>query len=453
MRSTRVLAILVVSLAATTLFAQAVRERRNIDCFSDADVALYRRAMQVLVDRNGPKTDPPVTGSYDWYAALHNGDGIVSSCSHGNELFLTWHRALLWEFERALQESDPANGTRGIMLPYWKWSEPPSGDRYPAPFEVQNDVLFAKRKTNQLPKSTLYTATDIARALSAGTWVQFGGASCNDNPDCAGRGGGSLEDPYHNRMHTWVGGGMRVDTEAAVDPLFWSFHAYIDALLAQWQSAHPAQRVGCRNCPFNALPQWTPALVESTEELGYVYEVETCTKAPVPPLLTAAFTAPAQTLDLGTLTKSAAEGPAVFDLRIPDREFRSAELRISGAEVPAEFDYAGSVYLYPQKVKLAPEDPEFRHRYLVEHFGIWAMQKHQHHPGETNVYVDATDVLRYLSRTEPGARWKVAVIVDEVTPLREETAMTPEAVRDLKSVIRFDSVSLVFDRGYEGGAQ
>ena len=452
MRSCRVLAILVVSLVTAALPAQDVRKRRNIDCFSDADLALYRHAMQVLVDRNGPKTDPPVPGSYDWYAALHNGDGIVSSCSHGNELFLTWHRALLWEFERALQESDPANGTRSIMLPYWKWSEPPSGLRYPAPFEVQGDVLFAKRKTTQ-PTSTLYDAGDIATALKAGTWVQFGGASCNDNPDCAGRGGGSLEDPYHNKMHTWVGGGMRVDTEAAVDPLFWSFHAYIDALLAQWQSAHPAQRVGCRTCAFNALPQWTPALVEDTEKLGYVYELDTCSKAWTTPILTAAVAAPAKTMQLGTLTRSAAEGPAVFDVSIPNGEFRSVELRISGAEVPAEFDYGGSVYLYPQKVKLAPADPEFRRKYLVEHFGIWAMQKHQHHPGETNVFVDATDVMRYLSRTEPGARWKVAVIVDEVTPLSEETVLTPEALRDLKSVIRFDSVSLVFDRGFEEGAQ
>jgi len=454
MRSHRVVrllvGLLVVFLAAASASAHEPGKRRNINCYSPDDVKLYRHAVQVLKDRNGPKTKPPVPGSYDWYAALHNGNGSVSSCSHMNELFLPWHRALLWEFERALQDSDPAAGTRAIMLPYWNWSEPPSGNRYPEPFEVTGDVLYASRRKPQTPKETLYTSSDIEKALKPGTWVQFGGFSCNDNPDCPGGGGGSLEDPYHNKMHGWVGGAMTYDTQAAVDPLFWSFHAYIDAVFAQWQNDNPNAKLGCRGCPFRALPQWNPALVEHTTDLGYTYDFGPC--AVPPAALAESVETPERATTLGTVAKSAAEGPAVFDLRIPAAGFRSAEIRITGAEVPAAFDYSGSVYLYPAKTKLAPDNADFRRKYFVDHFSIWGMQKHEHHPGETTLHVDATDVLTYLARVEPGATWKVAVVVDEITPHGEEP-VTAEALTAMRELIRFESVSLVLDRGYDEGAQ
>lgn len=428
-------------------FAQTPRKRRNIDCYSATDLALYKHAVQTLVDRNGPKTKPPVAGSYDYYAALHNGNGVVSSCSHMNELFMPWHRALLYEFERALQESDPAAGTRELMLPYWKWTDKPTGERFPAPFEVVGDVLYAKRRKTsaEFPAgSTRYTPADIANALKAGNWTQFGGSSCMDSPQCGGNVGGSLEDPYHNKMHGWVGGAMNDDITAGADPLFWLFHGYIDAIFAQWQASHPTEKLGCRACAFKAMTNWNPALVEKTADLGYEYDLEPCAAGPAA-RESAPEVAATPPQMLGKVLKNAAAGPAVFDLKIPAAGFRSAELAITGAELPSTFDYSGSVYLFPANVKPNFESADFRKRYFVDHFAVWGL--HQHHPTELSLYVDATTDLAYLAKTQPGTAWKVAIVVDEITPKSEEVPSAAE-LQQMKSTIQFEAVSVQLDRGY-----
>ena len=51
------------------------------------------------------KTDPTYN-SYRFFQELHNGEEGegASTCEHQNEIFVSWHRALLYLFERALQE-------------------------------------------------------------------------------------------------------------------------------------------------------------------------------------------------------------------------------------------------------------------------------------------------------------------------------------------------------------
>ena len=57
--------------------------------------------------------------------------------------------------------------------------------------------------------------------------------------DCSsqfGLGFGALEQPAHNTMHdAFIGGDMSQPAFAALDPIFFSFHCYIDLLWAQWQ--------------------------------------------------------------------------------------------------------------------------------------------------------------------------------------------------------------------------
>ena len=40
-----------------------------------------------------------------------------NQCQHGWEEFLSWHRAYLYGFEKALQDIDPS-----VTLPYWDWA-------------------------------------------------------------------------------------------------------------------------------------------------------------------------------------------------------------------------------------------------------------------------------------------------------------------------------------------
>jgi hypothetical protein len=439
----RFMLVACVALIASTALAQAPRKRRNIECLSTSEVATFRHAIDVLKHRDPARDNPadPLHNSYDWYASLHNGDGVISNCNHGNELFLTWHRALLIVFERALQESDPAGGTRDIMLPYWNWSVAPSGSRYPKPFEVKNDVLFANRRTTQQP-ARLYSTDQLEQMMNDNpTWTMFGGAPCSDS-DCPAAGYGAFEQPYHNQMHVWVGGAMRSDTTAAVDPIFWVFHNYIDLIYAEWQKSHPDQHSGCADCPMRGMPEWTPRKVENIADLGYEYDVNTCGATPL-----AAFREAAEMTSLAKPKKDMSQGPVIVDVTIPSSYFSTAEVRVGGAEVPSTFSYNGAVYLYPATSALAPNDADFRRRYRVGEYSVWALHHHEHgQQREVDLYVNATTELRYLAKKYGGAKWKLAIVLDDVQLTDPNAKAVPLSV---KSQIRFDEVSLVFDRGEE----
>jgi len=442
-RSLFVAAVFVSLVIPQSAQAAAPRARRNIECLSPDELATYRHAIDVLKKRDPAKDNPndPLHNSFQWYAALHNGNGTISNCNHKNELFLPWHRALLLVFERALQESDPANGTRSIMLPYWNWAVDPTGLRYPKVFEVKGDVLYAVRRTTQ-PENRKYSEAQLADVIQKGTTRRmFGGSACSD-PDCPGAAYGTFEHPYHNEMHLWIGGAMRVDTTAAVDPLFWSFHNYIDLVFARWQKAHPDQALGCLDCKLRGMPEWTPRNVTNTEDLGYVYDLTTC---PAPPHAVASFAAPKAALALIEPKKSMAAGSVIVDLKIPQPDFVTAEVEITGAEVPSTFSYRGAVYLYPAETKLAPTDEQFKHRYRLGEYSVWSLHHADHNmPSTATLYVDATTELRYLAKKYAGAAWKLAVVLDDVQPNDASATAVPLSLR---SEVRFDEVSIVFDRG------
>jgi hypothetical protein len=446
----RVLLVVVCLLSFIPLDAQ-VRKRQNIDCFSPEQLTLYRKAMQILQSRD-PKNDRNVDmehKSYQFYARLHNGTGGVSNCTHGSELFLTWHRALLSIFEKALQETSPADGTRDLRLPYWDWTADPTGKRFPAAFEVAGDTVLNQpdRPTTGPPKK--YTPSQIENViLNSPNWLKFGGEP--------GGGYGDLEEPYHNRMHGWIGGKMTFDTEAAVDPLFWSFHTYIDGVTARWQEEHPNEKLGCLDCDLDYLDGWKVSRVVDVKSLGYEYDWTTCgptaatlEAAEAPQLAALAYDTERAT-ELGRWTKHAGQGPLIFDVRIPDDEsFRTADIRLEGAEVPREFSYSGSVFLYPAEVAFAPDGDTFRRRYRVGDFAIWGLShgpEHAGHERETALHVDATIELRYIAKKYHGQKWKVAVVVEEVSPIPREGAATLTR-SEMLSRIRIEGASIVLDRG------
>jgi tyrosinase len=237
---------------------------------------------------------------------------------------------------------------------------------------------------------------------------------------------------------------MRSDTTAAVDPLFWSFHDYIDLIFARWQIAHPGQALGCADCKLRGMPEWTPLKVTNTEDLGYVYDLTTC---PAPTLMTASLAMPKAAMELTQPKKSMASGPVVVDITIPKPDFVTAEVEIRGAEVPSTFNYRGGIYLYPAGTKLATTDGDFNRRYRVGEYSVWALHHRDHHASqEVTLYVDATTELRYLAKKYAGAAWKLAVVLDDVDLIDSSASSVPLSVR---SQVRFDDVSFVFDRGMQ----
>lgn len=54
---------------------------------------------------------------YQYWAGVH-GLPLPVYCQHGSQLFLPWHRAYLYFFEKALQDQVP-----GVTLPWWDWRD------------------------------------------------------------------------------------------------------------------------------------------------------------------------------------------------------------------------------------------------------------------------------------------------------------------------------------------
>src|SRR5258706_9865075 len=193
------------------------RIRMNIDD-SRFDLEGYKIAIQVLMDRDRDPThkDDPVNwinNGYTYFANLHDlFIGDQSGCIHGSEVFLPWHRELLYRFELAIRAAKPGR-TDNLTVPYWDWSQKPSGVGYPKAFEDTSSVLYRAIR-NTVPKYFYDAATINAVIVDNQDWLEFAGEKCILKPGCsAGRNCskcpafqyGALESPYHNNMHDGMG--------------------------------------------------------------------------------------------------------------------------------------------------------------------------------------------------------------------------------------------------------
>jgi len=288
MRKTIVAVLLSVLAVAAT--AQTVRVRMNIED-PKFDLAAYKTAIQILKDRDDPKKSPgfvndPVDwlhNSYNYFAKLHNDFSKGGGCIHGSEVFLPWHRELLNRFELALRAAKPGV-TDNVTLPYWVWTE--KNGVYPAAFQDPASPLFSKTRNPSLrcrPDACPYTTDQIRKMLTDNPkWLLFAGAACSVIPNCTPPDNcsncpsgdyGAFESPFHNAMHDGLGRPMSNPQTAAQDPIFWSFHAYIDLIYQQWQCDY-AEPPNCLECNFRAMTDSrVKDVVDIERQLGYVYDI------------------------------------------------------------------------------------------------------------------------------------------------------------------------------------
>jgi tyrosinase len=441
----RTLMAVVVSLIAGISFAQApaVLPRQDFQCLNQTKKDQFISALKVLASRSpaNDSWDHPYDNSLTFYQLLHNGPGSGGAyCTHRSEAFLTWHRALLVIFERALQKAanDP-----DLRLPYWNWVRKPTGKHYPIEFET--DPFLIARRDNSQPETTRYTEAEVEETIRDNkTWVTFAGPAV---------GYGALEKDRHNGMHTWVGGRsggfMTSDTTAAKDPLFWVFHNYLDLVFDDWQRRYSYPKVPNPDRELNKLPGWTAGLVERTENLGYTYDRKSCGSAPA--LKAAAAFALADSPELLPIKTAGGTGvrPFTFDIAIPQPGFDSAEIHLQGSPFPEDFSYDASLYLYPSGRELDTEDAAFVQKYRVDSFDVWAHREDPEHAGHDmhgELYIDATTELAYLAKTAPGSHWKVAVVVERIYGIDGSAASN---VTKKKESIHFDAASIELNRGVE----
>lgn len=264
--------------------------RKNIECYTDDEVAALRKAFGILQARDNSPTGFLDATSYGYWARIHG-----SSCQHGWEQFLTWHRAYLYEFELLLQDAVP-----GVTLPYWDWTM----DKYnggvggiiPEPYAnatlpdgSANPLWTAFRWPGQFPAGSgglqqfgqhYPTKEEIRTILDIPDWRSFGGGPYSNQAF------GALSMNPHNTIHIWSGGQqpgsdnspvfgyMLNNLTAALDPIFWAHHGNVDRLFAEWQAKHPGANPQDLTDVLSPL-NFTPQDVLSIHDLGYDYAADT----------------------------------------------------------------------------------------------------------------------------------------------------------------------------------
>lgn len=249
---------------APALAPRALRHRRSARRMTAGQQEGFRRAIteaQAIGDDRG----------YQRWAGIH-GLPLPRFCVHNDELFLPWHRAYLYFFEKALQDR-----VSGATLPWWDWTNHVEG--VPGPYarrkvNGRRNPLFdspiqpsgrehpRQTRTTREPSDPdeLPSRGEIDAILANPDFLTFQNQLKN----------------VHNGVHVWTGGTMGSVPTAAYDPLFWAHHCMIDRLWYLWQLRHPgagvpAPLLGRALAPF-------PITVRETldiTQLGYDYAAST----------------------------------------------------------------------------------------------------------------------------------------------------------------------------------
>ncbi len=246
-----------------------IRYRHNIDCLGTETLHDLREALTILYQL--PEASPI---SFAKIAGIH-GNPSPSWCLHGYPGFLTWHRAYMLMFERALQTLNPS-----LTLPYWDWS---SRDTTGVPAACAS-ATYVNRAGDTVP-NPLY-----AGPLPSGSYTNrradidttsFGDSATGAQDALTETGFDDFQSAIngpHGSVHGRVSGHMGSVPEAGFDPIFYLHHANVDRLWAIWQSknttALPNDEAILPLDPFDmpcTSKRYVGADMQSTTALDYAY--------------------------------------------------------------------------------------------------------------------------------------------------------------------------------------
>jgi len=373
---------------AMNSLTQQARLRHSIDD-PQFDLAGYLHAFDAL--RRKPANQ---LWSFETFRRLHNGgrlpNGKQGGCIHGEENFLPWHRMLLAQFEKALQDSDPPE-TSDVMLPYWDFSKPPTGHRFPVGFENQSTLLWHANRFNLLQDTDPFWV-QASRQLEADRSTIMDPARLNSvlfNLPRYRRFGtnlgfsDALESVPHNWMHIPYSArspdeDMGDDITAAVDPIFWSFHCYLDLMWYRWQILHGAFEGSAPELlPSDLTVEYDhfpiPIKVGDVldpKKLGYTYQLE---NMPAPEQEFAGVSQKLRPLETGSPRFSWPKQVAAADLRAP----LQAMTILSGLKSGTEGSWIIEYFLHPAEIAVRFDDPDFRDKYLA---GLYVEWRGSHRP-------------------------------------------------------------------------
>lgn len=477
------LAILAIIIQYTCAEAQAIR--KNIDALTATELATYEHAIQLLKDKSAE--NPYLLDGYAWQAWVHNKNmvsvpenntltqgggqeatdfyeiaasqsypdgskGYPGMCEHGKDIFFIWHRAQFYYFERILQDSDPEGTildskgnkypTKNLGVPFWNFTATPSGSKFPIAYENTSSVLYhSGRNTAVDQKDSAFTSPYLlADLLSNPDWPTFGGYANATNG-----GYGTFESQIHNPMHsTYIGGEMGTPSTAAYDPIFFSFHSYIDYIFEAWIQKHGSQDITSlgyflraeQPTEFN-LPGYDPGagdrpnmgkceLYLDTDNLGYSFQPGAKDSLYSDEAIAGLYKdKKGNDLIFGKSKESAYyklyTAKAMIRPTAEIGKISSETVKISSTDQQNPYIYSFTeanptksykidVYMHPVKKKAKVTSSKFRKKYFVGLASAWLDQNHMHHGGaEHKLNIDLSKVLNDISKKNEGAEYTLTI--------------------------------------------
>lgn len=378
---------------APSAFAQSptpgtLRRRKNIEKLGADELAAYKHAIQVLKSN----TDPNSPKGYAYWAALHDlfDESIHSGCAHYSEKFFPWHRRYLYDFEVALQNSDPPR-TKDVMIPYWDWTtNTTTGVNFPAAFEDTNSPLFDD--TRQPVPHPPWNPDQVRRMVGETDWSVFAGKP--DPSNAFGRNPGSIENGPHNTLHGMISADMASADTAVQDPIFWSFHAGIDLCWSRWQHRNlsggkPQPFVDAEAMLFFQDRSFKVGTTGKTTDYFYEYDYDYSGDAAPAATTAAAVVASA------SITQSpksvvpfsvGAEKGKNLTMQPAAPPPSSTILRLADVKYFSDRSYRLNLYLHPTSVDISSLSADARKEYFMQVLTMWKA----HHEGTAELFVRPT---------------------------------------------------------------
>jgi Common central domain of tyrosinase len=437
--------------AVSTASAQEIRYRKHVDDMTPEEWKTLAAAITAMRQRDDLSTTPsPVnqaTDSYEWFVKMHGDNNGSFGCEHSSELIWTWHRAFLLNFETVVNASRPA-GTKPIRLPYWDWTDPPSGSNgFPAAYEDSASALSHLRnphpavpgKPKVPPLDTVIQTPHqtgkqlINHLVQLNEWGQFGGTAKSGADEGAP---GELELKVHNGIHSpYIGKDNRNTVLSVRDPVFWAHHTMLDKVVTDWQAQH-LTAVQCFDCDtvvyrdpqvgelkVSALLKNDRLPIAGNQTIKVVYLPKGAPE-PTPDAL-------AQVSAMAIAAPAGAQEITRFRFRLTETAGSQFIVRLNGLSVPSEESYAVTIYIYPAGVKFS-RAAAFTSRYTASRFSQFATGKH--HAGAITARIDVTSAIRAQKQASAKQEWEMAIVFSSTEPGQSYAQVAP--------TIRYDSVDL-----------
>ncbi|ORZ33164.1 hypothetical protein BCR44DRAFT_49196 [Catenaria anguillulae PL171] len=221
--------LLILALVAASAHTQScgpLRFRKELRDLTPAELTGMHRAFGELFKK----------GRIQHYVTMHQSN---SDTSHNSPLFLSWHRAMLFQFEK---EFVAETGGALSALPYWASTldaaNPAGSPVFSEPYFGSSSGCLAGRYGDWKKRD----GSCVRRGLRQGAWMVepveaiLARASRNSYAEFSSY----VEFTGHASVHNGVGGDMANLLNSPWDPLFWMHHNGVDRTWARWQGQSAA---------------------------------------------------------------------------------------------------------------------------------------------------------------------------------------------------------------------